>query len=138
MMLFIRFIVLPLWLLLGLMPALAGNGWSEVAVPLSGPPQVFGSYTSGCIAGATALPLVGNGYQVMRSSRNRYYGHPVLIALVERLGAANGGARRAVVGGRLGATSRWSDAKRSSQSSKWIRCGYLVSATAAATGFILG
>jgi penicillin-insensitive murein endopeptidase len=86
MMLFIRFIVLPLWLLLGLMPALAGNGWSEVAVPLSGPPQVLGSYTSGCIAGATALPLVGNGYQVMRSSRNRYYGHPVLIALVERLG----------------------------------------------------
>jgi len=40
------------------------------------------------------LPLVGDGYQVMRPSRNRYYGHPLLIRLVERLGqqaAAQGG-----------------------------------------------
>ncbi|MFZ1641763.1 MAG: penicillin-insensitive murein endopeptidase [Candidatus Contendobacter sp.] len=76
------------------MPARAGSGWSTVGYPLAGPPQVIGSYAAGCIAGAVALPLVGDGYQVMRSSRNRYYGHPALVALVERLGrrtAANGG-----------------------------------------------
>ncbi len=78
------------------MPARAGSGWSTVGYPLAGPPQVIGSYAAGCIAGAVALPLVGDGYQVMRSSRNRYYGHPALIALVERLGR-----RTAVNGGRL-------------------------------------
>ena len=42
-----------------------------------------------------ALPLAGDGYQVMRASRNRYYGHPALIRLVERLGqqAAAQGSR---------------------------------------------
>ncbi|MDG4595889.1 MAG: penicillin-insensitive murein endopeptidase [Candidatus Contendobacter sp.] len=74
--------------------AWADNGWSTVGYPLAGPPQVIGSHAAGCIAGAVALPLAGDGYQVMRPSRNRYYGHPALIAFVERLGrrtAANGG-----------------------------------------------
>ena len=35
--------------------AQAGNGWSTVAYPLAGPPQVIGSYAAGCIAGAGAL-----------------------------------------------------------------------------------
>lgn len=67
-------------------PARAGNGWSEVAYPLPGHPEVIGSFNSGCIVGAVALPLAGNGYQVMRSSRNRYYGHPLLVRFLERLG----------------------------------------------------
>jgi penicillin-insensitive murein endopeptidase len=76
------------------MPTWADNGWSTVGYPLAGPPRVIGSYAAGCIAGAVALPLAGDGYQVMRPSRNRYYGHPALIGFVERLGrrtAANGG-----------------------------------------------
>jgi penicillin-insensitive murein endopeptidase len=32
------------------------------------------------------LPLVGEGYQVMRPSRNRHYGHPRLIAFVQQIG----------------------------------------------------
>ena len=90
----IRCLALLLPLLLGSTSALAGNAWSAVAYPLSGSPQVIGSYTAGCVAGAVALPLVGDGHQVMRPSRNRYYGHPKLIALVERMGretAARGG-----------------------------------------------
>lgn len=71
---------------LGVWPALAGNAWSAVGAPLPGPPQVIGSHAAGCIAGAVALPLIGTGYQVMRPSRNRYYGHPRLIRFVERLG----------------------------------------------------
>ncbi|MBK8533948.1 MAG: penicillin-insensitive murein endopeptidase [Candidatus Competibacteraceae bacterium] len=82
----IRSTALPLFLLLGSMPVLAGNGWSEVAYPLAGPSQVIGSYAAGCITGAVALPLVGDGYQIMRTSRNRYYGHPALIGFVEQLG----------------------------------------------------
>lgn len=71
--------------LLGFAPTHAGNGWSDVAYPLAGPPEVIGSFNAGCIVGATALPLVGDGYQVMRSSRNRYYGHPILVRFLERL-----------------------------------------------------
>jgi len=73
----------------------AGNAWSKIRHPLAGHPQVIGSYSAGCIAGAVALPLVGDGYQVMRASRNRYYGHPLLIRFIEQQGrqAATRGGR---------------------------------------------
>ena len=90
----IRSAALLILLLWGWVPAWAGNAWSRVGYPLAGPPQVIGSYAAGCITGAVALPLMGEGYQVMRPSRNRYYGHPLLVRLVERLGrqtAARGG-----------------------------------------------
>ncbi|MGE0008761.1 MAG: penicillin-insensitive murein endopeptidase [Parvibaculaceae bacterium] len=45
----------------------------------------FGSYARGCLAGAKALPVNGPAWQVMRLSRNRNWGHPKLIALLERL-----------------------------------------------------
>ena len=88
-------VLLALWLSATVLPVQAGNDWSQVAYPLAGSPQVIGSYAAGCIAGALPLPLVGNGYQVMRPSRNRYYGHPRLIRFVERLGqqAAGWGGR---------------------------------------------
>jgi penicillin-insensitive murein endopeptidase len=53
--------------------------------PIQMPPQVIGFYAKGCIAGAQPLPLNGPTWQVMRLSRNRYYGHPDLIALLERI-----------------------------------------------------
>lgn len=53
--------------------------------PSAGPPHVYGTYAHGCIAGAQALPLDGPDWQVMRPSRNRFYGHPVLIAFLQRL-----------------------------------------------------
>lgn len=80
-------IVLGILLLLaGLTPALADNAWSRVTLPLQEPPQAIGFYSAGCLAGAEALPLRGRGYQVMRPSRHRNYGHPRLIAYIERLG----------------------------------------------------
>ncbi len=91
-----RLLPLSLLLLASALPVQAGNGWSTVAYPLAGPPEVIGSYAAGCIAGAVPLPLVGDGYQVMRSSRNRYYGHPLLIRFVERLAQ-----QTATRGGRL-------------------------------------
>ena len=45
----------------------------------------IGFYAKGCLAGAEKLPIDGPAWQVMRLSRNRNWGHPVLIALVERM-----------------------------------------------------
>jgi len=54
-------------------------------LPAAMPTRVIGFYSHGCIAGAEALPLNGETWQVMRLSRNRNWGHPDLIALLERL-----------------------------------------------------
>jgi penicillin-insensitive murein endopeptidase len=54
--------------------------------PFPGPPQAVGGYADGCLAGATALPIDGPTWQVMRLSRNRYWGHPKLIEFLERFG----------------------------------------------------
>lgn len=51
------------------------------------PVQSIGFYAKGCIAGAAALPINGPTWQVMRLSRNRNWGHPDLIALLERISA---------------------------------------------------
>lgn len=62
--------------------------WAAVPGPSSSPNggQSIGTYTSGCIAGASALPLQGTGYQVMRLSRKRYFGHASLVDFIQQLG----------------------------------------------------
>jgi penicillin-insensitive murein endopeptidase len=47
----------------------------------------IGFYTRGCLAGGVALPINGKTWQVMRLSRARNWGHPELIAFMERLAA---------------------------------------------------
>src|ERR1700712_3065808 len=54
-------------------------------LPAAMPTRVIGFYAKGCIAGAEGLPINGDTWQVMRLSRNRFWGHPDLVALVERL-----------------------------------------------------
>lgn len=48
-------------------------------------PRAIGFYARGCLAGAIALPITGRTWQVMRLSRNRNWGHPILIGLIERV-----------------------------------------------------
>ena len=55
------------------------------ASPAPGPARAIGGYSKGCLAGAVALPADGPNWQVMRPSRNRAWGHPALIAFLERL-----------------------------------------------------
>ena len=55
--------------------------------PTEGPAHVIGFYAKGCIAGAVALPINGETWQVMRLSRNRNWGHPQMIDLLKRLSA---------------------------------------------------
>jgi penicillin-insensitive murein endopeptidase len=52
--------------------------------PLPMQARSIGFYTAGCLAGAVALPVNGKTWQVMRLSRNRNFGHPKLIAFLER------------------------------------------------------
>lgn len=47
----------------------------------------IGFYAHGCLAGAVALPVDGKTWQVMRLTRNRNWGHPDLIAFLERFSA---------------------------------------------------
>jgi penicillin-insensitive murein endopeptidase len=47
--------------------------------------RTIGFYSKGCLAGAKALPINGKTWQVMRLSRNRNWGHPNLVAFLERL-----------------------------------------------------
>jgi len=44
-----------------------------------------GFYSRGCVAGAEALPVDGPDWQVMRLSRNRYWGMPQLVGFIEQL-----------------------------------------------------
>jgi penicillin-insensitive murein endopeptidase len=44
----------------------------------------IGGYARGCVAGAAAIPVDGDTWQVMRLSRNRNWGHPQLINFLQR------------------------------------------------------
>jgi penicillin-insensitive murein DD-endopeptidase len=62
--------------------------WASVPGPVAGPPRIHGQTGLGCIAGAVPLPAEGPGWQVVRLSRNRYWGHPALLAALRSLAAA--------------------------------------------------
>ncbi|HEX8375038.1 MAG TPA: penicillin-insensitive murein endopeptidase [Geminicoccaceae bacterium] len=51
-------------------------------------PMAAGTYAKGCLAGGASLSSDGPGWQVMRPSRNRAWGHPALVDFVGRLAAA--------------------------------------------------
>ena len=66
-------------------PDAAQRVFGNEATPAAGPPEAIGAYERGCLEGAVALPADGPNWQVMRPSRNRAWGHPVLIGLLERV-----------------------------------------------------
>jgi len=57
-------------------------GKAKVPAPMEA--RSIGSYSRGCLAGAVPLPIDGPAWQEMRLSRNRNWGNPKLIALIER------------------------------------------------------
>jgi penicillin-insensitive murein endopeptidase len=59
--------------------------WSKITQPTIGIAQSIGTYNAGCLRGAATLSTDGTGYQVMRLSRNRFYGHPDLMQFIENL-----------------------------------------------------
>ena len=48
-------------------------------------PKAVGFYSKGCLAGGRKMPITGPAWQVMRLNRNRNWGHPALVALLQRL-----------------------------------------------------
>lgn len=71
------------------LPALASppTPWSRARTPLVGPARAIGGYSAGCIAGAVALPVRGDGFRVVKPERHRVFGHPLLVSLIRSLGA---------------------------------------------------
>lgn len=64
------------------------NPWANMRQPanLGGTAHSVGTYDAGCLSGAVSLPADGIGYQLMRLSRQRFYGHPELKYVIETLG----------------------------------------------------
>src|SRR5271157_6294974 len=52
--------------------------------PIEAKARSIGYYWRGCLAGAKALPVDGESWQVVRLSRNRMWGNPAMIAFLER------------------------------------------------------
>ena len=64
-------------------PAKQLFGAAATPAPLAA--RAIGFYARGCLSGAKPLALDGAAWQAMRLSRNRYWGHPQLVRLVEQL-----------------------------------------------------
>jgi penicillin-insensitive murein DD-endopeptidase len=73
------------------LPAAAGSpepakqifGHQAKPAPLAA--RSIGAYSRGCLAGGKMLTTSGSGWEVMRLSRNRYWGHPDLVRFIRKL-----------------------------------------------------
>lgn len=63
--------------------------FGRIDTPSDDEARVIGFYAKGCLAGADALPITGEAWQVMRLSRNRNWGHPALISFIKRIAIAD-------------------------------------------------
>lgn len=63
-------------------PAKALFGAKALPAEMAANPHGF--YAKGCLAGGVAIPTDGPTWQAMRLSRNRRWGHPQMIALIEQ------------------------------------------------------
>ncbi len=59
--------------------------FARKSTPVSGPSRSIGIHSKGCLAGAVPLAMNGPGWQVMRPSRNRYWGNRQVVQFIERL-----------------------------------------------------
>ncbi|MBE2898426.1 penicillin-insensitive murein endopeptidase [Pasteurellaceae bacterium 20609_3] len=77
---------LALTALLTMQSAVAETEWQKIKRPIPGEALPVGGYSNGCIIGAQPLAWRGEGYQVIRMQKNRYYGHPMMIRYLQDLG----------------------------------------------------
>jgi penicillin-insensitive murein endopeptidase len=66
---------------------LANRLFGAMGAPSAEDPMPIGSYAKGCAAGLIQLPETGPTWQAMRLSRNRNYGHPVMVQYLMDLSA---------------------------------------------------
>ena len=60
--------------------------WGRALSPTLETPQVIGSPAAGCLAGGVALDQEGEGFEVLRPERKRFFGHPDLLKFIHWLG----------------------------------------------------
>jgi penicillin-insensitive murein endopeptidase len=79
---------------------LAKDLFGAARLPAAMRPEVHGFYSKGCYSGGIAIAADGPTWQAMRLSRNRNWGHPDMVRLIERLSrdAASDGWRGLLVG----------------------------------------
>ena len=63
---------------------LAKDVFGSQRLPAATAPAAHGFYSKGCFSGGMAIAVDGPNWQAMRLSRNRRWGHPRMIALLER------------------------------------------------------
>ncbi len=63
---------------------LAKNLFGRLKLPAATAAKSYGFYSKGCFSGGVAIATDGPTWQAMRLSRNRRWGHPTLINLLER------------------------------------------------------
>lgn len=74
-----------LTLLFAAVPAVAAD-WDDFTTPSEHVPTSVGGYANGCLLGGNELPPEGEGYQAIRLSRHRNFGHPLLVSYLSDLG----------------------------------------------------
>lgn len=123
--------------LAALSATVAATPWESIRTPVAGKAQSVGGYSNGCIIGAEPLALKGEGYQVIRSVKNRYYGHPQLLSFLTNLGKnAKAAGIPPILIGDMGmpAGGRFSSGHASHQTGLdadiWLRFGPMDDATA--------
>lgn len=65
--------------------ATAATPWQSITNPIPGSTQSIGGFSNGCIVGARALAMNADDYQIMRTDKRRYFGHPDLLSFIQRL-----------------------------------------------------
>ncbi|MBF0374580.1 MAG: penicillin-insensitive murein endopeptidase [Alphaproteobacteria bacterium] len=83
-------------------PAAAGAGWDKISTPAPGPARSIGAHAAGCLAGGVALSPEGPGWLLLRGQRQRFWGHPGLIAALTDLGRQAAGHGLTLLIGDLG------------------------------------
>lgn len=63
---------------------LAKDLFGSHRLPAATKPQSIGFYSKGCFSGGVAIATDGPTWQAMRLSRNRRWGHPAMISLIEK------------------------------------------------------
>jgi penicillin-insensitive murein DD-endopeptidase len=58
--------------------------FGRALTPIEAQARSIGFYSRGCLAGAKALPVNGESWQVVRLSRNRMWGNPPMFSFLER------------------------------------------------------
>ena len=64
---------------------IANKIFSKLSTPTKTQPSAIGSYAKGCLAGARALPIIGENWQILHPKRQRNWGHPSTIEFVKRI-----------------------------------------------------